>query len=101
MSNKNQASKSHPEDTLGSHSKKSQTPVPANSQSGTTSRDIHESRDVTQKTKPTPAHVGPWKVPGEERESLREGAFRNRQHPGDAKEIPNAAARARRAIHGK
>lgn len=101
MSNKNQASRSHPEDSLGSHSKVSQTPVPANSQTGTTSTNVHESRDVSAKTKSKPAHLTSWhNLPGEHEESLRRGAFPNRNQ-GEVKESAGAAARARQQMRGK
>jgi hypothetical protein len=97
MSNKNQGSRSDVNDSLGHTSKDRQRPIPANSQPGTTSTNVHESRDVVQKEKPTPAHLTHFHdLQGEHKESLREGAFPNRKHPGDAKEVPNGATRARR-----
>jgi hypothetical protein len=96
---KTQASRSHPEDSRGEHSKASQKPSPANSQPGKTSTNVHESRDVVQKTKPTPAHVGPHKQPGQERDSLNQAQANrvSRPVPGDAKEVPGGAAKARNA----
>jgi hypothetical protein len=96
-----QASKSHTEDALGGHSKRSQTPVPANSKPGTTSTNIDEALGGVAKVKGTAPHVGPWNTPNEERESLRENAFPNRKAPADAREVAGAAARARRLTHGK
>ena len=104
MSTNSKASRSHPEDALGAHSKASQRPMPANSQPGTTSTNVHEARDVVQKRKPTPAHVGPHNQPGQERDSLNERQIKrvSRPVPADAQEVPGAAARARRAgPHGK
>jgi hypothetical protein len=60
----------------------------------------HTRWHVSRKVKGTAPHVGPWNVPGEERETLREGAFSNRKQ-GEVREVPGAAARARRATHGK
>src|SRR5258708_7181918 len=95
---KTQASKSHPEDSRGEHSKASQKPSPANSQPGTTSTNVHESRDVVQKTKPTPAHLTRFHdLKGEHEETKDASRFTNRKHPGDAKEISNGAAKARNA----
>jgi len=83
---KTQASRSHPEDSRGEHSKASQRPVKAHEYNGDrTSLDINEARDKTAKKKPEAAHVGPWNIPGEHEESLRKGAFPNRKAPGDAK----------------
>ena len=102
QASKSQASRSHPEDALGAHSKASQRPVPANSQPGTTSTNIHEARDVVQKKKPTPAHVGPQNQPGQERDSLNEGQINrvSRSVPQDAKEVPGGARKARNAGYG-
>jgi hypothetical protein len=103
MSKSTQASRSHPEDSRGEHSKASQKPSPANSQPGTTSTNVHESRDVVEKTKPTPAHVGPHKQSGQERDSLNQNQANRvrRPVPADAKEVVGAAARARQEVHGK
>jgi hypothetical protein len=105
MNTKSQASRSHPEDALGKqqHTKASQRPAPANSQPGTTSNNVHESRDVILKKTPIPAHVGPQNQPGQERDSLNETQINRvgRPVPGDAKETPNGAAKARRATYGR
>ena len=53
-----QASKSHPEDTLGGKSKASQKPSPAHQQSGTTSTNVDETKGGVKKVKPAPANVG-------------------------------------------
>jgi len=94
---KTQASRSHPEDSRGEHSKASQKPSPANSQPGTTSTNVHESRDVVQKKKPTPAHLTHFHdLKGEHEETKDSSRFTNRKQ-GDVKEIAGAAAKARRA----
>ena len=99
MSTKSQALRSHPEDSRGEHSKASQKASPSNSQHGTTSTNVHESRDVIEKTKPSPAHVGPHKQQGQERDSLNQSQANRvpRPVPGDAREVLNGAAKARRS----
>ena|SRR5258708_37608272 len=95
---KTQASKSDPRDALGGTDKNKQKPENAHVYKGQrTSLDPCESRDRTPKKKPEAAHVGPWNIPGEHEETLRKGAFPNRKAPGDAKEVPGGAAKARRA----
>ena len=93
----NQASFSHPEDALRKkqHSKSSQQPTPAHL-SERNNVDVEESLGGVKKVKSTTAtHYHDRK--NEHEETLRKGAFQNRKHPGDAKEFPNGAAKARKA----
>ena len=92
-------SKSHVDDAKGGHSKQSQRPEPAHQYAGQrTSLDVDEAKQRTSKKKPEPAHLTHFHdLKGEHEETLRAGAFPNRKHPGDAKEVPGGAAKARRA----
>ena len=98
-----QASKSHTEDALRGHSKASQRPVPAH----TSVRDdieIDEALGGVGKKKATPAHVGPQNQLGQERDSLNERQIQRipRPVPGDAKDVPGGARKARNAgPHGR
>jgi len=56
------SSKSHPEDSLGRHSKASQKPDNSHISSGTTSTNVEETKGGVKKVRPTPAHVGPRSV---------------------------------------
>jgi hypothetical protein len=99
-----QASRSHQDDALRlpQHSKFSQQPTPAHL-SERNNVDVDEAKGGVAKKK-SAAHVGPQNRPGEERDSLNEkqNARINRSHPGDAREVPGGAAKARRAgPHGK
>jgi hypothetical protein len=105
MSNKNQvskqASRSHPEESMpgvyGEKSKASLRPVsPANSQPGSTSHP-EEALGGHVKKHAVPAHVGVHKEQGQEHDSLSKLNRFDRSVPGDAREVPNGAARARRA----
>src|SRR5712664_925064 len=97
---KNQASRSVPEDSLGATPKSVQKATPAHEYTGQrTSLDIDEARDKTSKKKPAPANGGFHSQPGQERDSLNEAQINrvSRPVPGDAKETPGGAAKARRA----
>jgi hypothetical protein len=94
------ASKSHVDDAKGGHSKESQRPEPANQYTGSrTSLDVNEARDKTSKKKAAPANGGFHNRPNEERDSLNEAQSNrvSRPVPANAKEVPNGAAKARRA----
>ena len=103
---KNQASRSHPEESMpgvyGTRSKESLKPAPAH-ESVRDNIDVDESKGGVGKKKAAPAHVGPQNQPGQERDSLNEKQINrvSRPVPGDAKEVPGAAARARQETHGK
>jgi hypothetical protein len=101
MSKNEVASRSHPEDALGKnqHTKASQKPSPANT-SVRDNIDIDEALgNGRAKKHATPAHVGPHNQPGQECDSLNERQINRipRPVPGDAKEVPGGAAKARRA----
>jgi hypothetical protein len=103
MSKNEVASRSHPEDSRGEHSKASQKPSPANA-SVRDNIDIDEAKGGVKKVVATPAHVGPQNQPGQERDALNESQINrvSRPVPQDAKEVPGGAAKARRAgPHGK
>jgi|ERR1700730_13949958 len=99
---KNQASRSVPEDSLGKpqHTKASQRPVTPAHESVRDNIDIDESKGGSgPKKKAAPANVGFWNEPGQERDSLNKRQINrvSRPVPGDAKEVPGGAAKARRA----
>jgi hypothetical protein len=102
---RNQASCSHPEDALGvGHSKSVQKPNPAHL-SQRENVDVDEALgNGGAKKHATRAHTGPQNQPGQERDSLNEAQINRipRPVPGDAKEVPGGATKARRAgPHGK
>ena len=98
MSTKSQASQSHPEDSRGEHSKASQKPSPAHT-SVRDNIDIDEALGGVGKKKASPAHVGAQNQPGQERDSLNERQINrvSRPLPGDAREVPGGARKARNA----
>src|SRR5689334_539455 len=100
MSKSTQASRSHPEDSRGEHSKASQKPTPAHS-SVRESIDVDEAKGGVKKVHRVPAHLTHFHdLQDEHKETLREGAFPNRK-AGVAREVAGAAARARRELRGK
>ena len=98
---RNQASRSHQEDALGKpqHTKASQRPLTPAHESVRESIDVDEAKGGVKKVVRDPGHVGPQNRPGEERDSLNEKQIAriDRSHPGDAREISNGAAKARKA----
>ncbi len=100
-----QASKSHPEDSRGGHSKASQKPAPANSQPGTTSTNIDETKGGANKVKPKSVHVGHANVhPEQEGSGKHNGVATEKNRAAEAAK-PSAAGRVAQALaagaHGK
>ena len=63
--------------------------------------DVDETKGGVSKKKAAPAHVGQWNIPGEHEETLRKGAFPNRE-AGVVKESgPKRVQAARQETHGK
>src|SRR4029077_7778220 len=97
---KNQASRSDVHDSMPNvydvPSKDGQRPSPAHI-SVRDNIDVDESKGGESKKKNEAKRTHFHDLPGEHEETLRKGAFQNRKHPGDAKEVPNGAARARKA----
>src|ERR1700719_3905747 len=104
QASRSQASKSSPEDALGKIPKSIQKAVPAHVGAFTSTSDINEALGGKTKKMAPPANGGFQNQPGQERDSLNERQLSrvSRPVPGDAKEVPNGAAKARRAgPHGK
>ena len=96
--NQTATSRSHPEDSLGSHTKASQRPQPAHT-SVRDNIDVDEAKGGVKKVVATRAHTGPQNQPGQECDSLNERQITRipRPVPQDAKEIPGGARKARNA----
>ena len=100
-----QASKSHPEDSRGGHSKASQKPEPGNSQPGTTSTNIDETKGGVNKVRPKPAHVGHANPhPKQEQDGVHNGVPVQKNRAAEAAK-PSAAGRVAQTLatgpHGK